>query len=123
MTRDVQKRNAYRLYDPDAHSCVSLSHETHGRLGQPAMDHLNRLAEVASRCGVVNRDLFVTNTLRRLSGALCTGHTIVLCAGLQSLAGITGRAVARARARPSAMNEWVCAWILRNGSLPGLCPL
>ena len=102
-TRDVQKRTAYRLYDPDAYSFVPLSHETHGRLGRPAMNHLNRLAEVASRCGKVNRALFVTNALRRLSVALCKGNALVLRAGLQSLAGITGRAVVRARARPSAM--------------------
>ena len=37
------------------------------------MDHLNRLAEVTSRCGVVNRGLFVTNALRRLSVASCKG--------------------------------------------------
>ena len=47
----------------------------------------------------------VTNALRRLSVALCKGNAYVLRAGLQSLAGITGRAVVRARARPSAMNE------------------
>ena len=57
-TRDVQKRNAYRLYDPDAYSFVPLSHETHGRLGQPGMNHLNRLAEVAFRCGVVQRKCY-----------------------------------------------------------------
>ena len=51
----------------------------------------------------VNRALFVTNALRRLSVALCTGNALVLRAGLQSLAGITGRAVVRARTRPSAM--------------------
>ena len=99
-TRDVQKRTAYRLYDPDAYSFVPLSHETHGRLAQPAMNHLHRLAEVASRCGKVNRALFVTNALRRLSVALCKGNALVLRAGLQSLASITGRAVVRARTRP-----------------------
>ena len=69
------------------------------------MDHLNRLAEVASRCGVVNRGVSVANALRRLSVALCKGNASVLRAGLRSLAGITGRAVVRARARLSAMNE------------------
>ena len=64
------------------------------------MNHLNRLGEVASRCGKVNRALFVTNALRRLSVVLCKGNALVLRAGLHSLAGITGRAVVRARARP-----------------------
>ena len=105
VVRDVRKRNDYRAYDPDAYSFVPLSHETHGRLGQPAMGHLNRLATVVSWCGTVKRTLFATNALRRLSVALCKGNAYVLRAGLQSLAGITGRAVVRARARPSAMNE------------------
>ena len=81
-TRDVQKRNAYRLHDPDAYSFVPLSHETYGRLGQPAIDHMNRVATVASRCGTVKRALFVTNALRRLSVALCKGNALVLRAGL-----------------------------------------
>ena len=104
-TRDVQKRNDHRLHDPDAYSFVPVSHETHGRLGQPALDHLNRLATVASRCGTVKRALLVTNALRRLSVALCKRNALVLRAGLQSLVGITGRTVVRARTRPSAMNE------------------
>ena len=65
------------------------------------------MAEVASRCGVVGHAVLVTNALRRSSVALCKGNTYVLHAGLQSLPGITGRAVVRARAWPCAMNERV----------------
>ena len=114
---------------PDAYRFVLLSHETHGRLGQPAMDHFNRLAEVAKQCvsewcgGRRYRGVFLTNALRRLSVALCKGNAYVLRAGLQSLAGITGRAMVRARARPSDMTEWICEWIPTNGSLPSLCPV
>ena len=43
VVRDVQKRNAYRAYDPGAYDFVPLSHETHGRLGRPATARLNQL--------------------------------------------------------------------------------
>ena len=57
------------------------------------MAHLNRIAEVSFRCGVVDHGVFVTSGLRRLSVALCKANAYVLCMGLQSLAGIAGRAV------------------------------
>jgi hypothetical protein len=101
--RDGQKRRAYRRFDPDAYDFVPLSQESYGRLGKPAMALLHQLAEVASRCGDVDRGVFVTNALRRLSVALYKGNAYILRMGIQSLAECTGRAVVRGRAQPTAL--------------------
>lgn len=45
----------------------------------------------------------LTNALRRLSVAMCKGHAYVLRMGPQSLAGIAGTAVVRARAQPTRL--------------------
>ena len=46
--RDWQKEAAYRAYDPCAYDFLPLSHDvSFGRLGEPAMGFLNRLAGIA----------------------------------------------------------------------------
>ena len=100
--RDAKKWEAYRAYDPDAYDFVPLSHESYGRLGKPAMAHLNKLAEVAARCGEVSHGAFVTNALRRLSVALCKGNACILRMGVQALVGSAGRAAMHACVQPVA---------------------
>ena len=99
--RDADKRRLYRAHEPDAYDFVPLSHESFGRLGRPAMELLNKLADTAVRCGDVRRDVFVTNALRRLSVGLCKGNAFILLVGLRALAEISGRAVLCGLDRPS----------------------
>lgn len=98
--RDGDKRTAYRAHDPDAYDFVPLSQESYGRLGRPAMEHLNMLADVAERSGDVRRDRFVRNALRRLSVAMCKGNAHVLRMGMQRLAKVSGGAVWFGNTRP-----------------------
>ena len=103
--RDRRKREAYRLYDPDAYGFVPLTHESYGRLGKPAMAHLNWLAEAASRCGKIDKKVFVTNALRHMSVALYKGNAEILRLGVQQFAGCSGRARLLGRAQPLALFE------------------
>ena len=103
--RDRRKREAYRLYDPDAYGFVPLTHESYGRLGKPAMAHLNWLAEAASRCGKFDKKVFVTNALRHMSVALYKGNAEILRLGVQQFAGCSGRARLLGRAQPLALFE------------------
>ena len=73
-----------------------LSHETYGRLGKPAMDFLNQLADIAERRGDVRRADFMEWSLRRLSVALYKGNARVLLDGLQTFARCSGTAVVHA---------------------------
>ena len=101
--RDRQKRDAYRLHDPDAYDFVPLTHESYGRLGKPAMAHLNSIAEVASRCGKVDKKVFIVNALRQMSVALYKGNAEILRMGVQQFARCAGRAVVYGRTHPMAL--------------------
>ena len=100
--RDRQKELAYRAHDPDAYDFVPLTHESFGRLGEPAMRYLNKLADIAVRCGDVSRSAFVTMALRRLSVAMCRGNALIFRLGMQTLTGTAGSAPMAGRKRPTA---------------------
>jgi hypothetical protein len=57
---------------------VPLTHESYGRMGQPASKFLNELANLASSTGAVEKSRFVESALQALLIALCRGtHRIV----------------------------------------------
>jgi hypothetical protein len=91
--RDQQKRARYdRGGDTGGYAFVPLSVESYGRMGVPAMQLLNTLADTAAASGAVVKGDFVRNTLRELSVGLCKGNGILYRAGLKILARASGRA-------------------------------
>ena len=75
--RDQDKRNKYRRIDSTGYTFHPLTVETYGRLGTPAMQLLNKIADIAENTGSVHKGAFVTNALRQLSIALCRGNALV----------------------------------------------
>ena len=67
-----------------------LSTESYGRLGAPAMQLLNKLADIADDTGPIEKDTFVTNALRELSIALCRGNALVYRSCASALNRLTG---------------------------------
>ena len=90
VVRDAAKQAKYQTADPSGYAFVPLSHESFGRMGQPAMKLLNTLAEVASANGRVVKAGFVGNALRELSISLCRGNALMHRRGLGVLARVTG---------------------------------
>ena len=72
---------------------VPLSHESYGRLGQPASQLLNELAILASSSGAVGKAQFVESALRELSVTLCRGNHRIVAAYAALNARMTGRAL------------------------------
>ena len=65
---------------------VPLSHESYGRMYQPASQLLYELAILASSSGAVGKAQFVESALRELSVSLCRGnHRIVAAYGASGL--------------------------------------
>ena len=64
--------------------------ETYGRLGEPAFTLLERLAHIAAESCKVDKDLFMANTPKEMSVGLCWGTAMILAAGQQLLAKVTG---------------------------------
>ena len=62
---------------------MPLSTEKYGRLGKPAMDVLNTLADTADASGAVVKGDSVRNTLRELSVGLCKGLWYRLLCGFE----------------------------------------
>ena len=52
--------------------------ETYGRLCEPALELLARLARVAAESGKVDEGKFIENTLKEMSVALCRGNGSIL---------------------------------------------
>ena len=71
---------------------MPLSVESYGRIGEPAMQLLNTLAEMASASGSVDKGDFVGSALRELSVSLCRGNGVMYRAGLKVQARCSGRA-------------------------------
>jgi hypothetical protein len=90
--RDRDKKARYERGDTGGYAFVPLSVESYGRMGVPAMQLLNTLADTAAASGVVVKGDFVRNTLRELSVGLCKGNGILYRAGLKILARASGRA-------------------------------
>ena len=87
--RDQAKRARYETDDPHGYAFIPLSMETYGRMGKPAMELLNKLAETAADGGV-NKDSFVTNALRVLSIGLCRGNAVLYKRSLPVMARVRG---------------------------------
>jgi len=74
--REREKRRIYETGDPYGYGFTPLVTESFGRHGRAAMDHLNKLGEIAAGAGV-NKRTFVRNALRDLSVALVKGNGFV----------------------------------------------
>jgi hypothetical protein len=72
---------------------VPLSHESYGRLGQPASKLLNELANLASSTGAVEKPRFVESALQELSISLCRGNHRIVSAYAALNTRITGSAL------------------------------
>ena len=57
-----------------------MSHESYGRMGQPASQLLNELAILTSFSGAMGKAQFVESALRELSISLCSGNHRVVAA-------------------------------------------
>ena len=99
--RDADKRAKYQTAVPNGYAFTPLSHETFGRLGKPAMELLNKLANVAAESGVY-KESFVTNALRELSISLCKGNGIIFRRSLMNMAKVTGTTFRAGLAIPTA---------------------
>ena len=98
--RDQQKRTKYSTADPHGYAFIPLSMETFGRLGKPAMQLLNTLAETAADGGV-SKEGFVTNALHELSIGLCRGNAVLYKRSLTAMARVSGAAFQRGMLVPS----------------------
>ena len=88
--RDQDKRTKYNRIDSSGYTFYPLSTESYGRLGAPAMQLLNKLADIADDTGPIEKDTFVTNALRELSIALCRGNALVYRSCASALNRLTG---------------------------------
>lgn len=100
--RDQAKRRSYEMNDPNGYAFTPLSTETFGRLGKPAMQLLNTLADEAEAGGGVYKDGFVTNALREMSICLCKGNAVLYKRSLMSLARASGSAFMAGMTMPTA---------------------
>lgn len=92
-TRDAQKFAHYSRAGSAVYRMVPLSHESYGRLGQPASKLLNELANLASSTGAVEKPRFVESALQELSISLCRGNHRVVTAYAALNARMTGSAL------------------------------
>jgi hypothetical protein len=79
-TRDAQKYAHDSAAGSNVYQFVPLSHESYGRLGQPAHRFLNELANIASSTGAADKGGFVESALRELSIGLCRSNHRILSA-------------------------------------------
>jgi len=91
--RDDKKHQKYNRAGSAVYRMVPLSHESYGRLGQPASQLLNELAILASSSGAVGKAQFVESALRELSVTLCRGNHRIVAAYAALNARMTGRAL------------------------------
>ena len=100
--RDASKVEKYRRSAMGgACEFVPLSVETYGRMGEPAMALLRRLAEVAADGGRVNKQRWMKSALRKLSVALMRGNSWRFKAGLCVGARVAGRSFQAGLVRPA----------------------
>ena len=100
--RDASKVEKYRRSAMGgACEFVPLSVETYGRMGEPAMALLRRLAEVAADGGRVNKQRWMKSALRKLSVALMRGNSWRFKAGLSVGARVAGRSFQAGLVRPA----------------------
>ena len=100
--RDRQKRTRYQQADPTGYDFSPFSVESFGRLGQPAMALLKKLADVAASTNSVHAEDFITNALRELSVALIRGNHLVYRRCQGNMANVTGHAPRAGDINPSA---------------------
>lgn len=91
--RDKQKYEKYNRAGSAVYRVVPLSHESYGRMGQPASRLLNELANIASGSGAVAKGAFVESALQELSVALCRGNHRIVSAYAALNTRITGSAL------------------------------
>ena len=98
--RDDQKHAKYNRSGSDVYMLESLSHESYGRLGQPASRLLNELGNLGSSTGAVDTS-FIDSALQELSVSLRrSSHRIVAAyAALQTR--MTGSALIPGPPAPS----------------------
>ena len=81
--RNDQKYRNYSRAGSFVYRMVPLSHESYGRLGQPASQLLNKLAVLASSSGALVKAQSVESALRKLSVTLCRGKHRIIAAYAQ----------------------------------------
>jgi hypothetical protein len=92
-TRDAQKYAKYNRAGSAVYRMVPLSHESYGRLGQPASKFLNELANLASSSGAEEKSRFVESALQELSVSLARANHRLVAAYAALNARISGCAL------------------------------
>ena len=87
------KRRKYDRLGTGATAFVPLAHETFGRLGPAAFRFLNKVADGAASSGAVSRRVFLRNSLRRLSCAMCRAVVRQVRASAPLMARLVGKPV------------------------------
>jgi hypothetical protein len=89
--RDSEKKRKYLSADPNGYQFVPLSMESFGRLGEPAMQLLNRLSIAATEGRtLLDKGVFVRSALSELSVGLCKGNALLIRYFLGSMARNNG---------------------------------
>ena len=87
--RDEVKHAKYRE-NACAEAFKPLSHETYGRLGQPARKLLAWFGDVVSGPGLLSKSSFMAGAYTELSVALCKGNEVVFRMFAFNLAKLAG---------------------------------
>ena len=77
---DDEKHAKYNRSGSAVYTLAPFSHESYGRLGQPASRFLNELANLASSTGVVEKSSFIDSALQELFVFLCRGNHRIFAA-------------------------------------------
>ena len=101
--RDAYKTRKYASNNMGSDNFIPLSHETYGRLGKPAMQLLNTLADVVEAEGRSTKAAFLDGAYAELSVALQFGNQKVFTQYQANFARIDGRHVMHGQEQPSAL--------------------
>ena len=86
--QEVEKRTKYRNGGFQGYRMVPIVLESYGRLGEAAMQWLNKLSKKAKRA---SPGAFRASALRELSVTLCRGNAAVFRKGAQLYVNVTGK--------------------------------
>ena len=91
--RDQDKRALYATSDPHGYHFVPFSVESYGRLGQPALQFLNKVAAVAcsnADDSELDKSTFLETAYSEISVALCRGVAHLYSRCTQNLVPLSG---------------------------------
>ena len=114
--RDDQKDREYNREGSGVYRMVPMSHESYGRMGQPASQLLNEIAILASSSGAVVKAQFVKSSQQELSASLSRGNHRIVAAYAALNVRMSGRALIPGLPVPAADTGamdamWSVSWV------------